>query len=65
MLAGPFKKEPVLTSKEFINVWSEAKDYVGKVGGPRGSYQANKAKRLSEDFSWPETPVCSSGEDFV
>jgi hypothetical protein len=42
-LALHFKKEPVKNSKEFLGVWSEAKDYVRKVGGHKGSYQANKA----------------------
>ena len=34
--------------------WNDAKEYVRKVSGGRGgSYQENKAVRLSEEFSWP------------
>ena len=65
LLALHFKKVPVKNSKEFLGVWSEAKDYVRKVGGHKGSYQANKAERLSEDFSWPDSPSCHSGMYFV
>ena len=42
-------------------MWSTTKAYVGSVGGQRGSYQANKAQRLSEEFSWPKSPAGQTG----
>jgi hypothetical protein len=67
MLALPFMKEPVKSSKEFLGVWTDTKAYVRSVSGHGGSYQTNKAQRLSEEFSWPEDPLppSQSGEGYL
>ena len=52
LLAIPFKKEPVDSSKEFKTEWSAKKEYVRRVTGHGGSYQANKERRRSESFPW-------------
>ena len=62
LLALPFKRRPIESREEFIPVWSTTKEYVRSVGGQRGSYQANKAERLSEEFSWPKSPAGQTGK---
>ena len=57
LLALPFKKRPVINSNKFKAVWTDKKEYVRKVTGHGGSYQVNKAKRMSESFPWPGSPV--------
>ena len=37
--------------------WSNKKEYVRKVTGHGGTYQANKAKRMSDSIPWPRSPV--------
>ena len=61
LLALPYKKEPVQSSKEFLGQWTDMKEYIRKVGGRGASYQVNKAQRLSEEFSWPETQSVQPG----
>lgn len=50
-----FKKYPIESSKEFKTEWSAKKEYVRRVTGHGGSYQANKEKRRSESFPWPSS----------
>ena len=66
VLALPFEKRPVTSSKDFRTVWSAKKEYVRKVTGHGGSYQANKEKRRSESFPWPGSPSESGiGQKFL
>ena len=66
ILALPFEKRPVTSSKDFRTVWSAKKEYVRKVTGQGGSYQANKEKRRSESFPWPGSPAESGiGQKFL
>ena len=68
ILALPFyfEKRSVTSSKDFRTVWSAKKEYVRKVTGQGGSYQANKEKRRSESFPWPGSPAESGiGQKFL
>ena len=51
----PFKKREVKTREQFLGIWTDSKEYVRRVTGAKGTYQANKALRLSEEFRWPDT----------
>ena len=55
-LGLPFKKRTVENSEQFRGIWSEKKEYVGRVGGKGASYQTNKAQRRSEEWPWPDSP---------
>ena len=59
-LALPFKKREVKSRQQFLGIWSKSKEYVKRASGARGQYQANRDKRLSEEFEWPVSPqtVC-------
>ena len=54
LLALPFKKREVKNREQFLGIWTANKEYVRKVTGAKGTYQANKALRLSEEFKWPD-----------
>ena len=54
-LAIPFNKQSVVSSVKFNEEYSEVKSNLRKVSGGLGkeAYQAEKERRKSEPFSWP------------
>ena len=54
-LAVPYKKQPVVNSSKFKEEYSDVKSDLRKVSGGLGkeAYQAEKERRKSMPFSWP------------